>query len=282
MSSVNLEHLFPASDKFRIAVCLSGQPRHWQMAVENIKQFFEFSRPHDTYNLPIETDYFIHTWDINTWRFPKQGHQHFVNESHNDEELIRAAYNPKAMIQESWDPKLYIRAWDSMFYSHARSLMLKRDYELTNNIQYDMVVKSRFDTIYNPRHKLPLDILAPKTCYSPHISLMAAEFNYNNFDDVVFFGNSPTMDLVGDLYHTFKILHSRENVMNNVSTINRDITMYYGPGCLLYKHMVNLGIHPERRHTFDYAIVRSTAVDVNLDGIKDYDEIRKRWFDWYI
>lgn len=284
MSSVNLEHLFPQPDKFRIAVCLSGQPRHWKTAMSNIKRFFEFpeSAIHPVYDIPIVTDYFIHTWDVNTWRYPKKGHEHFYTESHDDKDEIKIAYNPKDMLLEAWDKNKFARNWDSMFYSHARSLMLKRKYELANNFQYDMVIKSRLDTVYNPQCKISLDQLAPKVCYSTYISLMAAEFNYNNFDDVVFFGDSPTMDLVGDLYHAFKIQHSDKEIKKNSKNIDTDITLHYGPGCLLSKHMANLGIHAEMRRTFDYAVVRSTAVDENLDGIIDYDEIRKKWFEWYI
>jgi len=286
MNSSNLEDLFPRSNTFRIAVCLSGELRHWRTAVANIKQFFEFPESqryiNGNQNLPITTDYFIHTWDTNTWRYYKMEHVHFKIEPHSDKSDVYAAYNPKGMIQEPWEQPRFKRAWDSMFYSHARSVMLKREYELENNFQYDMVVKSRFDTVYNPRHKIPLDLMTTKMCYSPHVSLMPLEFNYNNFDDVVFYGDSPTMDLVADLYHTYKILHSPEKLQKGLETNDVDPSMYYGPGCLLYNHMIRLGIHPERHHTFDYAIVRSTAAELNLDGIKDYDEIRKKWFDWYI
>ena len=59
----NLEHLFPLPNKFRIAVCLSGQARYWQAAVSNIRKFFETDQLDPTYNLPVETDYFIHTWE---------------------------------------------------------------------------------------------------------------------------------------------------------------------------------------------------------------------------
>jgi hypothetical protein len=278
----HLDHLFPPSDKFRIAVCLSGQPRNWRSCVSNIKKFFEFDTHHPHTRLPIVTDYFIHTWDINTWRYPKKGHENFHIEKHTDEADIRTAFSPVSMIQEKWDHPKFPRAWDSLFYSFSRSLLLKRDRELNTNIQYDMVVKARLDTIYNPRHQMSLDVLRPKTCYSTHINIFPLEFNYYNFDDVLFYGNSPTMDLMGDLYHTFKTLHSVEKVNKNRASTDIDVTMYYGPGALLYTHMMNTGIHPEKRHTFDYAVVRSTSVEKNLDGIINYDEIRQDWFDWYI
>jgi hypothetical protein len=267
---------------FRIAVCYSGQARHWRTAVENNKRFFEWESHPET-GMKVQVDYFIHTWDKNTWRYPKQGHEHYHLEQHDDASDIEQAYSPKGFVCQEFVETDYNRAWDPMFYSNARSLMLKRDYELKNDFQYDIVIKARLDVVYPPAYKFPLQRVWPGNCYTcTPISKFSSEFNYNNFDDVLFYGDSPTMDLVGDIYSVNKLKHTPAYIEKVEATKNLDVTLWYGPGCLLYDHCTDVGIHPDGNRVIEYAVVRSTAVEEKLDGIYDYDKIRKKWFEWYI
>jgi hypothetical protein len=270
--------------KFRIAVCFSGQARHWRTAAENIKKFFAVAgRYHPEIGLEVHTDFFIHTWDTNTWRMPKTDHNIFVDEKHNDKDDIIAAFNPVKFHQDEFIKEHYPRSWDPMFYSFSKSLQLKREYELEQNFEYDLVIKARLDIVYNPATQFPLMRVWPGVCYScTFLNKFPSEFNYNNFDDVLFYGNSPTMDLVGDIYATYKRLHTVEAISKSVESLNLDTTQWYGPGCLIYEHLTNLGIHPDCSRGFEYAVVRSTSVDENLDGIMDYEKIRRKWFDWYV
>lgn len=275
---------------FKIAVCLSGQARHWRLAAENIKKFFKYDTHHFHFNGPIETDYFIHTWDTNTWRYPKSNHNVYENIKHNDIEDIRNEFNPKLIEQEEFNQEKYIRAWDSMFYSFWKSVMFKREYEINNNFTYDVVIKARLDVIYNPQQKINFQLinpgfngLIPGICYtSLPINKFTYEFNYNNFDDVIFYGDSRTMDIVSDLYHTYKIKHSPQKRFDMSKSINTDASLYYGPGCLLYDHMVSCGIHPTNGDIFEYSVVRSTSVNCGLNSILDYNEIKKRGIEWYV
>lgn len=272
-----------SSNKFRIAVCLSGQARHWKMAAENIKKFFVFDNVHPETGQTVETDFFIHTWDTNSWRKPKTDISVFVDERHNEGHAIIEAFNPKGFEEEGWIQDNFPLAWDPMFYSFQKSLLQKRSYELENDFQYDIVIKARLDVIYNPANKFPLIRVWPGVCYTnTPISKFQSEFNYNNFDDVMFYGDSPTMDLMGDLYDTHKLTHGMDYRMSNHATTNLDPVTFYGPGCLLYDHATNLSIHPDGSRVIEYAVVRSTAVEANLDGIYDYEEVRRKWFDWYI
>lgn len=272
------------NDLYRIAVCFSGQPRYWRTAEQNIKQFFNPpGRRHPDTGQPLQVDFFIHTWNINTWRKPKTDHSIYEEVEHSDREDLIKAFNPVAFQQENFDRQKYPRSWDPMFYSLSKSLLLKREHELNNDFEYDLVIKARLDVIYPPHIHFPLMRIWPGVCYTiTPISKFPSEFNYNNFDDVLFYGDSKTMDLVGDLYATYKTLHTPEAIDKNEASFNLDTTLWYGPGCLLYEHLTNLSIHPDGSRGFEYAVVRSTAVDDNLDGINDYDKIRKKWFEWYI
>lgn len=281
MNLSNSTQTLPNTDKIRIAVCFSGQARFWKECVDNIKFFFGSTHNPEFNNIPIVVDFFIHTWDTNTWRYPKTDHSIFHNVKHDDGSSIAAAYEPKGFQVEQWEQPLFPRAWDSMFYSFAKSLMLKRNYELQHNFQYDVVVKARLDVVYNPRLRFPLQRITPKTCYTCNIDKFPLEFNYNNFDDVIFYGDSPTMDLVGDLYHSYKQAHSSDQLDENTAKLNLDPTSCYGPGCLLYDHMISMGIHPEKRPNIDYAVMRSTAAAHRLDALTDYDIVKQTWIDWY-
>lgn len=267
---------------FRIAVCYSGQARHWRTAVANNKRFFEWESHPET-GVKVQVDYFIHTWDKNTWRKPKTDWSVFDDEIHGDISDIVNAYEPKAWAMDEFIKEDFQRAWDPMFYSNSRSLMMKRDYELDNDIQYDIVIKARLDVVYPPSTKFPLQRLWPGTCYTcTPISKFPSEFNYNNFDDVLFYADSPTMDLLGDIYAVNKARHTPDYISKVEATKDLDVTLWYGPGCLIYEHCTDVGIHPDGNRVIEYAVVRSTAVEAKLDGIYDYEEIRKKWFEWYI
>lgn len=266
---------------FKIAVCLSGQPRHWKQAVKNIKHFFEKEMKHFDLGTKMRVDYFIHTWDTNTWRKPKTGHEVFENVKHTDAADIHAAYKPKKMICEEYVPELFHHVWDPLFYSFARSVQLKREYELDNDIQYDIVIKARLDTVYDPKIGMNYGRCYPGVCYtcSP-VTKFPSEFNYNNFDDVLFWGTSSTMDLVSQLYHSNLVELSKEYRQQQDAITNIDPAIFYGPGCTLYSYLNSIGFHPEGSRIIEYAVVRSTSAE--LDSIKEYDEIRKKWFEWYI
>ncbi len=268
---------------FKVAVCLSGQPRHWRTAAKNIHHFFEQQQRHHDLNTPIRVDYFIHTWDTNTWRKPKTDHTVFENVKHDDAQAIYKEFKPKSMICEEFIQENFELAWDPMFYSFARSVRLKREFELANDIQYDIVIKARLDTIYNPSVGMNYGRCYPGVCYTcTPITKFPSEFNYNNFDDVLFWGNSPTMDLVSEMYNNNLILLNSAYRQQNEAGTDLDPALFYGPGCSLYKYLTDNGLHPEGSRVIEYAVVRETAVEQKLDSIENYDEIRKKWFEWYI
>jgi hypothetical protein len=273
-------------ETFKVAICLSGQPRYWNIAAKNIKKYFESEKLHTIYHVPIEYHYFIHTWDINTWRYPKTHHTHFYDEKTEDVEGLKNEFNPKLIVQEKWNKDKFIKPWDSLFYSFYRSLLLKREYEIENKFEYNVVVKARLDIIYNPNHTFNIHLvnpgfngLVPGMCYNIHpINKFPNEFNYNCFDDVLFFGDSRTMDMVGSLYHSFQ--KTIENNIHNEHNLNPSYR--YGPGTLLYEHMMNLGVHPEMSFFSDYCVIRSTALNGGeLDSVINYNEFKRKSIDWY-
>jgi hypothetical protein len=269
---------------YRIAVCLSGQPRWWRHCVENIKQFF--SPPNDPHTShPVQTDYFIHTWNTNTWRFSKQPHQYFRNELHNDYEEIKERFNPIAIKQSVWKEGMFNgRAWDPMWYSFANSIALKKQYEIENNFVYDLVIKARLDVVYNPKKHFPIHYMLSKYCYTSNmITEFPMEYNYFNFDDVIFYGRSNTMDVAGNIFKNHKVKYTQEYINQRDLSYNlHPAASWYGPGTSMYYHLMEYAIHPTCASPFEYTVMRETIVKENLNTMTDYEKIHQLGRDWYI
>ena len=74
----------------KIAVCMSGQLRQWEIAKENQKWFWETSG--------VEIDYFIHTWDYSGDR--EGVSQPYITRDVSQEEFDKVVdwYKPKKYI----------------------------------------------------------------------------------------------------------------------------------------------------------------------------------------
>lgn len=276
----------------KIAVCLSGQSRVWNYAKENIMRFYNID--HIGLN-PAEVDFFIHTWDINSYRDHTIGTLYYSEwwEEAADTNGIVEYFKPKGCEIESYNQykinrnnvwNFNITAWEPMYHSFKKSINLKRNYELANNFEYDLVIKSRFDCMFNP--KTPFEAFMPasmKAYSSRRIGRLVYEFNHPNFDEATFFGESKTIDLLsltGDLH-----LQNRKNKFKMVELgdiFNPLPEKYFGPGALIFKHMVNMHICPDYHpNPFNYFVARRHVVETGLDPINDWDKVVSSCQDWY-
>jgi hypothetical protein len=276
--------------KYKIAVCLCGQSRTWNYCKESIKNFYDSSY-HNSNN--IEVDYFIHTWDINTWRYPKQDHSIFYNEQFTEHEDLCNFFNPKKFEIENHEsfikkrnvlyPNVQYITWESLYHSIKKCMLLKRSYELENNFEYDVVVKARFDCFYTPKTRFiiqPPEILKAYTTHN--IVKMKKEFLANNFDEAIYFADSKTMDLlsqVGDL-HMKKKLDYFSNTDIDVDFLTE---IAYGPGAIMYENMMEMNIQPQFHHLqFKYYVARTVHLNSGLDINSNFEEAVKLCYDWYI
>ena len=281
---------------FRIAVCISGQPRTWKNAKENILQYFN-TKIFPERNTKIEIDYFIHTWDTNTYRDSLTPHWESKNykiENPNEADEIKAAFSPKGMIYENFDETKFIEAWTSLFYSFMKSIYLKRQYEIENDIVYDMVIKTRFDVNFPPESILPnsnslitnkfkAHFCSPLTLYASSLASIKKfpmEYNYNNMDDCFFYADSPTMDVVANLYRWFKEIKLRNYDLMMAGKYIEDGEYYYGPGTLLYKYATSYGILvTSLKDNYNY-LYRNVAEQENLHSINDWRKVQELYFNW--
>lgn len=282
---------------FRIAICISGQPRTWKYAKENILQYFN-TKIFPERNTKIIIDYFIHTWDTNSYRDTLTPHWETKNykiENEEEEHEIRDAYLPVSMIYEKFDESKFQHAWTSLFYSFMRSIELKKQYEIENDIIYDMVIKTRFDVNFPPESVIPNSDSIITNKFKPHfcnpltlysssqqsIRKFPMEYNYNNMDDCFFYADSPTMDLIGNLYRWFNEIKTRNYDLMMSGQYIVDGEYYYGPGTLLYKYASNLGILVTgEKNNYNY-LYRKPAAEEKLHSINDWRKIQDIYFNWY-
>ena len=273
----------------KIAVCISGQSRTWNYCKENITRFFNITHMGIE---QAEVDFFLHTWDTNTYKehiFGTSTYSAPWDESADCNGIVEH-FNPKMYEIESYNKFKAIRdnvytfpvtAWEPMYHSYKKSIHFKRTYELENEFEYDLVIKTRFDCIFNPNIPMLAFTPEPMKAYSSRqIHRMANEFGTPNFDEAVFFGDSKTMDLLsltGDAHIQNRILSISPKFI-----FDPEPEMYYGPGTLIYRHMTNMNICPDYHYQpFNYFVARKHVVESGLSPITDWDKVVVSCQDWY-
>lgn len=270
----------------KIAVCISGQPRTWFTAKENIFTYFDL-KGH-------EVDFFIHTWNQNTFRESSniESERTYVDVDKNEFIEMRKYFKPKLMTVEEYTSENFVSIWSSLFYSFMKSIWLKRKYELDNDFEYDIVIKTRFDVNFymegynelnRPLNKFYIHPLVPLVGYTANTSIpkFDTEFYSNTFDDVFFYADSKTMDIISNIYFWFKdiVNKSCEEISKHEFITNREFFM--GPGTLLYSYLSKWLIHPHGRVYVPYYIVRKDSQDKNLHSVNNWKEIREISLNWY-
>jgi len=253
----------------RIAVCLSGQLRGWEIAYKNQQWFWNTS--------DAEVDYFIHTWDYSADRTAVS--KPYIDRTIDKKEFdnICKLYDVKKGIFDTKKQEEFFDNdhWLSLFYSLSQSLMLKREYEIENNFQYDVVVKSRPDVVFNPTTTFSWPRLWNNTIFTTHGGPMSMEFNMYNFNDCVFLGNSYTMDLLVNLYFYRKHKIRKSNTkVRNFHPI--------GPGTLMHDYFREYGITPFFNLPFKETLIKLGCPEgLDLVNPEEFPEMDKYFQEWY-
>jgi hypothetical protein len=229
----------------RIALCLSGQPRTLKYAAPSILNFFS-----DTHTY----DYFCHAWDYNNYKKKSDGISWTPNELIDKDELTNdlAIFNPKSIqIHGKCDlPRTY-NYWSSLFYSAWCANHLKKKYEIENDFRYDLVIKLRYDLVFNPgrRFKLNHPLENDLEIYCMHHERMPYEYMRPNFSDIIYYGSSRAMDGLSDVY---KFLNSNRFRMDNYEGL--------GPGTWLTKYSQSINLRSTTVTTLEETIYRDDSI----------------------
>ena len=221
----------------RIAVLLSGQLRQWDYAKHNQKWFWETGDKDD------EIDYFIHTWTYSGDRKAvSQEYEWRKVEKKEFNEIVKW-YDCKKSILDNKPQKYFYGNdhWSGLFYSFVQSVMMKRQYELENDFQYDLVIKSRPDIVFNPRRHFSYEPLEDNVIWTTHGGNMEHEHGMWNMNDCCFYSNSYSMDLLANCYAF------RQKIINGNSghSVDDGDLNYFtlGPGTMISEYCREYGIN---------------------------------------
>jgi len=211
--------------KNRIAVCISGQIRTGVYTTESLKKFFGDMLP----NL----DFFIHTWTTETvsphgLRDPDEQLNTAIEVSQYKIDHVTEFYKPKLMIVDNYTEyeKKYIKLIEDRYgmygvcYSSIPLLQtiyesnkLKIQYENKVGEQYPLVIRMRFDQVFEQQHRLINEIryIADRQdlfyVSDPNNKLP------NEIEDLFWISNSNNMNIISEL----SLIRSSKQEYNLVS-----------------------------------------------------------------
>lgn len=254
-------------EKRKVAVCISGQIR---TAIEAHSSFINFFKNEDI-------DVFIHTW----YDPEIKDHSEVI-------EKIKTLYQPK-LFQIDHSPNYNRLDFAVMLKTFMLSNELKKNYEIENDFRYDVVVKYRFDILFQHHIFFPTNSLQQRTLYYPigNTGILDYDFENHGMTDVIFWGDSQTMDIATDVYRYYQyILKPRADAFKSKNDFNSydcsDAMM--SPGQLIYQYAVKHNINPTVQKTPDNNFMSHTLWRVNvrhLHPINDYNQINDFYVNQY-
>jgi len=260
----------------KIAICMSGQLRQWEIAKHNQKWFWKTSGI-------THIDYFIHTWDYSGDRKGVSQPYEWRDISPEEFDNVVEWYEPKGCMFDNRKQDFFYQNdhWSSLFYSLSQSIILKRQFEIENNFEYDIVIKTRPDVVFDPRYHFSWEHLENNLLYTTHGGIMEHEFGMFNVNDCVFYSNSYTMDLVSQMYSYRQKMLDGRNIVND-----KLFTGSIGPGVLMNEYFRDYGItaqsiQPNRSNFIETIVKLGCPQDLNLFEHNDFHKMEKYFRDWY-
>ncbi len=248
----------------RIAVCFSGMVRTSNYVTPNLLKYFGDLLP--------SIDFFMHTWDVTQ---PKQYMPGAIALLSNDYKqcTIESSYsvvcnmtndykNFKKIKVESFLEQCKIYRYFPLWYSWAKSITLKEEYENEYNFIYDVVLKMRPDMIFPEGSTLQKEI--DNFLNNPELFyVMGGDDTWLN--DVYFLSSSTNMNIATRI------------IDNPIPWKDNQLNM----------HLTNNSIKYSKVRNPSYAIYREECVGVSpMDWlgchmIETYYYSEKKTFDMY-
>jgi len=226
----------------KIAISLSGQTRTY---IHCHKTLIEYFNNHDV-------DYFIHSWD--DVDFSMYNPKDVIVENYHDDNFIDLEKKLFSTYPASTKP---FHNMFSMWYSNYKSNKLRQKYQKENNINYDIVVRCRFDLFFNGQFQS--HSIDDKTIYAP-----SHNNHHGGVNDCFAYGSSDSMDIYFSLY---------ENLENSITAGMRR----YWPEIILKWHLSKNKFQIINKK-IEYQILRDKFVGLKYSEIpeQDYDVVSIR------
>lgn len=248
----------------KVAICISGLVRTGIQAHPIFERFFSSLENYDV---------FIHTWSM-----PE-------TESYK----VRELYSPISyMEEEEISKKIFtgptgewkhdVGPFGNMLYSIMMANELKKRYEIENDFRYDLVIKTRFDLIYEQHSRFPTTPILPRTIYSAggNEGINHTDYEHHGISDLIFWGDSPSMDLATNVWRYYKYTALLQDIYLREGWKIDPKDYYLSPGTMIYQRTIDKNIAHVRRVPGINEIPWREDVS-HLDPTHDYDKIRERY-----
>ena len=183
----------------KIAICLHGLASGTNDT--GVPVSFEESIPLIKENIVsgYDVDFFFHTWSQDSEDSLKESYEPKSYET--EEQLIfEHPFKPDAEkgAYSSFSPEIQIKMQSvySRWYSFAKSIKIKKDYEKEHNLKYDFVFATRFDMLFYDKF-INFESLDPSKFYISNWWQNRYHFGYN---DPWFFSSSENIDSIAGIY----------------------------------------------------------------------------------
>jgi len=209
----------------KVALCLSGQPRGLPLSLDALKSGLDIDN----------MDVFFHAWfDPDTIGQPYDSAQSNnlgkVGKVHPDtERLLLETLHPIDYIMEPQRVFPFTQNFRhlsdanqdrmaSIFYSMYMANLLKRKHELRNGFKYDLVIRTRYDLVYDNKIDVRKYIEHAKTHIVTSEKFQgirnAPDFTHGNYTltDIFAFSSSENMDIFCDTYPNMTYIHSQIHI----------------------------------------------------------------------
>ena len=256
--------------QLKIAVCLSGQSRTWKAALAGTLHHFSSDKH--------EYHFFGHTWNENSWKVLFCGQRDYLHERIDPIKLdreIREAIPIKALKvdpQASYVVNDDYFQWGPMLKSAMLANYMKTQHEIKNDMLFDVVVRTRWDALYDPQLKFDRFLpqhLCPNALYCMSSADFVYEYRLPDIVDTMYFGSSTTMNMVDSIYHYYV-----NNKLNPLFGNGQRTPVYdrVGPGVLLYKWATHKNLLLQTGHFRTPGVIRKDSE--HLLWPRDYEKMR--------
>lgn len=135
----------------KIAIQISGDFRMLHMSLPNLEEYV--LRPCTAAGHSV--DFFVHTWEHadnnpHTFPFPERGLWHMTMATYGHTVGLNA-FKPKHHVLEAYESKTDLHVLPrsmSMFYGIYMANKARKTYELTHDVEYDLIVRYRTDCLF--------------------------------------------------------------------------------------------------------------------------------------
>lgn len=279
----------------KVALIITGTSRNY---IQNYPTW-------KTYLLDLyDTDIFFHTYNVTGY------HNDIYANKQNifDQDSLINLLQPKKYIIDDFNIKIedfknnlvsqcsrsnspkpeYIKA---QLYSIYMATKLKKQYEIENNFEYDIVIKIRFDTIFYSDFDIDnIKLIYSKNniilCGNPLIKTMKYKnacvnciknikcINHTDTSDIVFISRSNIMDFYAEIYNNYDkfITDMVKATIDNNIDISQYKTFEYSNNAVIYTNVPKSHCpYPEKilaKYLKDYVLLNySINLDINRNVV---------------